>query len=889
MKKLLLTTICVFCAAVMMAQKIDFHMLNRSEAEGLEPGYTAWVVTETESATKTFGDITVTVSADPSVGTHAGVHVISKYWKQGVVNYGYKLLGDGLLVCGEDHSTVTEGAVKLDVKVEGLSTGQHSLQAYHNNVEGQDCPPIDVYVNGERVLSGVAQSNRKGTIDESGKSYVEFNATAGEPVTISYVTVPEEGVTYTCTTVTINALVFNESDNTKIAQNPVPAKNDLHVDADGGNLLLQWQAAEGAVRHHVWLGTSEDQLTQVTTTSETSFAVSNLKSINTYYWRVDEEDANGKVTKGELWNFRPRQLAFPGAEGYGRYAIGGRGGIVYHVTTLSGDPNEQGSFLYGLINIDEPRYIVFDVSGTIELDIDGIIANNTSGNEPKSFPSRFSKDFAYIAGQTAPGKGVCIKSSNIGLGSDVICRHMRFKRGADGYTGNALGCGNDHTIIDHTTAAWGTDETLSTRGAKNVTFQYSMISEALGITGHKKYSDGKNHGFAATIGGSIGSFSHNLLVNCAGRNWSMGGGLDGEGNAAGELDMFNNVCYNWNGRTTDGGARWMQFVNNYYKMGVDTKNTVLFTAQNEDFGHRSQFAYVSGNIRENKDHTLTYDKKGDTYTATGPEPELTWYDVPFFPSCATIHNAKDAFKIVTSYAGATMPCRDDQHLRNVEETLKGIWTYKGSRSGIKGEIDHEDDAGGWETYPEEQRAANWDTDQDGMPDWWEAVVGSNASVANHNDDPNGDGWTLLEDYLEFMAHPYVIVKPGEQQTLDVKPYFIGFFGQNGSSVTPTFQCDTQTDNGVSIGFDGSSMLVTASSFTSPCILSYPITVNDGETTWSQRFGVVVTDGATGIHTVVNCSPVDTNSPYYDLLGRQVQSSKLPKGLYIHNGKKVVVP
>jgi len=213
MKKLLSTTLSLLFAVGMTAQKIDFHKLNRSEAEGLEPGYTAWVVTEATSATKTFDGVTVTVSADPSVGTGAGIHVMSEYWKQGVVTYGYKLLGDGLAIYGDDHSKITEGAVKLDVKVEGLAAGQHSLQAYHNNVEGQDCPPIDVYVNGERVLSGIAQSNRKGTIDESGKSYVEFNATAGEPVTISYVTVPEEGVTYTCTTVTINALVFNESDN----------------------------------------------------------------------------------------------------------------------------------------------------------------------------------------------------------------------------------------------------------------------------------------------------------------------------------------------------------------------------------------------------------------------------------------------------------------------------------------------------------------------------------------------------------------------------------------------------------------------------------------------------------------------------------------------------
>jgi len=857
----------------MTAQKIDFHKLNRSEAEGLEPGYTAWVVTEASSATKDFDGVTVTVSCDQGF---AGTHVMSEYWKAGVVNQGFKLLGDGLLICGDDHSLVTQGAVKLDVKVEGLSAGRHSLQAFHNNVEGHDCPPIDVYVNDTKVLTGVVQSNRKGTIDESGKSYVEFSVAEGEAVTISYVTVPAEGVTYSCTTVTVNALVFNESDNTKIAQNPVPAKADTHVAADDGSLLLEWQAAAGAVRHHVWLGTSETQMEMVGTTTESSLLVSGLKNINTYYWRVDEEDANGTVTKGEVWFFRPRQLAFPGAEGYGRFANGGRGGSVYHVTSLSGG-TEPGTLLYGLLHIEEPHYIVFDVSGTIELD----------------FSSYFSKPNITIAGQTAPGKGICIKHSNINIGSDVICRHVRFKRGY-GDTGNALGMtGADHSIVDHTTAAWGTDETFSSRGAKNITFQYSMIAEALGIADHKNYGAGTNHGFAATIGGEAGTFSHNLLVNCNGRNWSMGGGLDGNGNAAGELDMFNNVCYNWWRRTTDGGAKWMQFVNNYYKMGPDTKRTELFIAQNEGGGERTQFAYVSGNIRENKNHTLTQDALGNTYDASGPEPEKTWVSEPFFESFATLHSAQDAMKIVTSDAGATMPCRDDQHVRVVRETIDGTYTYVGSRSGIKGEIDHEDDQGGWETYPEEYRTAGWDTDQDGMPDWWELATNSNPNVANQNDDPDGDGWTLLEDYLEFMAHPYVIIEPNGSGSLDLKQYFAGFYGQNGHSVMPTYSLDEGIANGLyAPTINGSTLTVTATKPDTESVGWFNVTVNDGETTFTQRFGVAVTYGNITAIRSVCFDPVATDNgvPVYDLSGRQLSTpdARLTPGLYIQKGKKVIV-
>ena len=571
-------------------------------------------------------------------------------------------------------------------------------------------------------------------------------------------------------------------------------------------------------------------------------------SMQKYWWRIDEVTSDGTVHKGTVWVFQPRHLAFPGAEGYGRYAIGGRGGVVYHVTSLSGG-KEPGTLLYGLTEMDGLRYIVFDVSGIIELD----------------FSSHFTKPYAYIAGQTAPGKGICIKASNINIGSDVICRHIRFKRGLGVYgenTGNAMGMsGANHAIVDHCTAAWGTDETVSGRGALNISFQYSVISEALGIAGHKNYEDGKNHGFAATIDGQKGSWHHNLLVNCNGRNWSMGGGMDGQNRPIGGLDLFNNVCYNWNGRTTDGNCHEVNFVNNYYKMGPDTKRKELFIMQFElatDLAdNRTNTAYVNGNIREEKNHTLTNDKKGDTYTATGYVPTDYEYMVnqPLFESYADIHSAKDAMKIVTSYAGATMPMRDEHHQRNIRETLDGTYTYIGSKSKIKGEIDTEEDitehaAGkGWEDYPEEHRADDFDTDQDGMPDWWEQCTGSNASEANQNDDPDGDGWTLLEDYLDFIAHPYLIIKPNGQGTIDLRQHFAGFFGQNGMTVTPTF---------------------------------------------TQRFGVAVSNAATtGITTITNNREPITNNRepitgnhYYNLQGQRL--SQPQKGINIMNGRKIVM-
>ena len=138
------------------------------------------------------------------------------------------------------------------------------------------------------------------------------------------------------------------------------------------------------------------------------------------------------------------------------------------------------------------------------------------------------------------------------------------------------------------------------------------------------------------------------------------------------------------------------------------------------------------------------------------------------------------------------------------------------------------------------RGEGWDTDQDGMPDWWEHATGSDATKANANDDPDQDGWTLLEDYLEFMAHPYLVIAPNSTGTIDLKPYFIGFYGQNGKSVTPTYRVD-YLENAFSPSIEGSIM--TVKSFDTPCTGYCEVEVNDGETTFIQRFGVAVTGNA----------------------------------------------
>lgn len=836
-----------------------------------------------------------------TISAAGNANILRDQWNKNTCNKGrdteqtgLRLLGDGVVAFiadGDNTPTSTKIPTSIEITIKGLTAGSHTAMAYHvwKDTKTGEMPKIKVELkinDGEYVVKqdNVDFVNVKNPVEslkmaDASFSYADFNVNDGDVVYIKYTTIVESGKTYQTTNVMLNGLLFDTSPF--VSQDPVPTNRDYHIDADNGSCTVKWTAGPTAAKHRLFFGSDESEVENATSPiyegTNTEYTVNGLLSKNYYYWRVDEIEANGTVHKGLVWSFRPRQLAFPEAEGYGRYAQGGRGGIVYHVTNLSGDANTPGSLLYGLVNIDQPRYIVFDVSGIIELD----------------FNSYFTKPYAYIAGQTAPGKGICIKSSNINIGSDVIARHIRFKRGLGVYgenTGNAMGMsGANHAIVDHCTAAWGTDETVSGRGAKNISFQYSVISEALGITGHKNYSDGKNHGFAATIDGMIGSWHHNLLVNCNGRNWSMGGGMDANNIPIGGLDLFNNVCYNWKGRTTDGNCHAVNFVSNYYKMGADTSHKLLFTQQFEDAINPAgtDQAYINGNIRENKDHTQTTDKKGDTYNATGNIPTNYEYVVnaPLFESHATIHSAKDAMKIVTSYSGATMPQRDEHHLRNIKETLSGTWTYKGSKSGIKGEIDTEEDitehaAGkGWEAYPEETRAADWDTDQDGMPDWYEKVIGSNPNTANQNDDPYGDGWTLLEDYLEFMAHPYLIIEPNTTQQLDVKPFFAGFYGQNSNydKTTPTY---TVNYDGTLVNTSVSGSVVKVTTHNSGGIAVIKVTVNDGETQWTQPINVAVTGETTGIPSVWSEDTIEVaKREFFTTDGKQV-SQMQSHGIYI---------
>ena len=872
-KKILMSCLLAACAMQVGAQKIDFN-LNGKQNQSLADGYVNWSPGRVKTASQSFktaidSTITVAISAADGVWSNG----VRDNWNRNLVTQKDKLIYDGIYSCyidaNNDWTTSTTEAQGIKITISGLEEGSHTLCAYHNNSDNIEMPPLKILVNDNVVLENVAQTAQAASQAECGMSYITFNATKGQDVVVEYISVPATGATYQTTQVGINALIFDRPNPKTTASDPSPANPSMHVDCDEtGTAVLSWTPASLAVKHRIYIGTSADDLQLAGEVTNATFTTGKLSTHETYYWRVDEVDANNNVYIGDTWSFRPRRLAFPGAEGYGRFAQGGRDGVVYHVTNLSND-HTPGSLIYGLTDMEGPRTIVFDVSGLIVMD----------------FEAEFAKPYVTIAAQTAPGKGICLKHSNLNIGSESVVQFLRAKRGY-GDTGNAMGAaGADNTIIDHTTMAWGTDETFSSRGAKNLTFQYSMIAEALGIADHKNYPAGTNHGYAATIDGNVGTYSHNLLVNCEGRNWSMGGGMDGNNMPIGQMDIFNNVCYNWYKRTTDGGCHAVNFVNNYYKMGADTQLTFLFSQDYELPNHNGVWqAYISGNIRENKDHTLTTDALNNTYRYTLKNSEVidpntrtdglgykTFVDEPFFPSYATIHSAEEAFKIVTSTAGAIRPMRDDQHVRVVRETVDGTYTYVGSRSGIKGEIDHEDDIvtseyTGFEIWPEESRAADFDTDQDGMPNWYEELTGSNPDNADNNE-VMSDDYTRLEHYLDFMAHPYVMLAPGTSVTFNTAPEFRGF------TKSPAYSISSKSGN-FSAEITDSIITITAGSDAE--LGSIEMTVTDADNhTFTQTLGVAVTGKADAIKCIrpVNEEADILKREFFTLDGKQVTTLK----------------
>ena len=483
--------------------------------------------------------------------------------------------------------------------------------------------------------------------------------------------------------------------------------------------------------------------------------------------------ANQSILKAEKthgrpyipWAARPTDLpqakipSFPGAEGGGQFSFGGRGGKVITVTSLA--DRGHGTLREACEQTVGSRIVVFNVAGVIHLKTPIIIA----------------APYVTIAGQTAPGDGVCVAGESFWVNThDVVVRHMRFRRGEtkverrdDSFGGNPVG----NIMIDHCSCTWGLDENISFYrhmfnpgpGMKeeklptvNVTIQNTISAQAL---------DTYNHAFGSTLGGENCSFMRNLWADNAGRNPSIGWN--------GIFNFVNNVIYNWHNRSVDGGdyTALYNIINNYYKPGP-------VTSKDEPIGHRilkpesgrSKLGYLvfgrvycNGNIMEGNEAVTKDNWNGGVQVEemenAGQYTDSMRWNEPFPKPEFPIMKAQEAYDFVTTNVGANIPKRDivDEHILTQVKTGKAYYKegldsvnffqFKHRRlpkdSYKNGIITDIRQVGG---YPEYKGKAYKDSDGDGMPDAWEKANGLNPKdPSDAIKDCTGDGYTNIEKYI----------------------------------------------------------------------------------------------------------------------------------------------
>lgn len=443
----------------------------------------------------------------------------------------------------------------------------------------------------------------------------------------------------------------------------------------------------------------------------------------------------------------PELLAFPGADGGGKYTTGGRGGVVYHVTNLSDNgPKEEpvpGS-LRKALNAEGTRTIVFDVSGVIHLKQK---LNIVSGA-------------VTIAGQTAPGDGICLADAPVIVKtSNVIIRFIRFRLG-DTWTQDEDGAdalsidGKSRIIIDHCSFSWSTDECVSCYQNKDFTLQYCIISESLRKSIHIK----GNHGYGGIWGGENASFHHNLLAHHDSRNPRFS--HDFVDNMHGPIDFVNNVVYDWGsnsayggeGSTKGAGGRNINFVANYYKPGPATGSgckSRLFNPWKscdnctEKCGGTcvAPHVYMIDNVMYGSQSVTANNWSGVSYSG-GCNESVCRVNERWTSGLTLLTNeqtAEQAYETVLAKAGCCLH-RDVIDTRVINDV----------RNGSGKLIDSQKDVGGWPTYQSTKPQA--DTDLDGMPDSWETAHNLNPSDPN---DRNGTEvaypYTNLEAYLNEIV------------------------------------------------------------------------------------------------------------------------------------------
>ncbi len=473
-------------------------------------------------------------------------------------------------------------------------------------------------------------------------------------------------------------------------------------------------------------------------------------------------------------------VAFPGAEGFGKYTSGGRGGKVVYVTTLADDANGEtvGSLRWAIKQYPgEPLTVCFAVTGEIRL-VDWLYFDR--------------RENFTLAGQTAPGAGIVITHNKVEFGNskNFIVRNLRFRIGRYDVNGNkleknAVGAENcENYIFDHCEFGWSMEENFNTNDSHFFTVQYSIVHEGLYNAGHKKGV----RGYGCQWGGSPASYHHNLLVNNNARSCRFNGAQNQD--FVVYLDYINNVQYNFEGGSTgcyggentaklDSGeynglnsAHECNFIHNYYKVGPNTSGKKYFVSVEKARSGATSWGpsqwYMNGNMFEGADAATTDNwsavnvksyTQEDVRVDTLIRPQTPWwrwtedsiygrYDFDKYAYAVEAYEtAEQAYATVMDTVGC-FP-RDHVGLRLISDTRAGTHTYVGSKGKKKGIIDSEEDAEGFYAYIEV--APLTDTDLDGMPDVWEVANGCDPNTPDNNV-RHASGYTMLEIYLDDAMH-----------------------------------------------------------------------------------------------------------------------------------------
>lgn len=457
--------------------------------------------------------------------------------------------------------------------------------------------------------------------------------------------------------------------------------------------------------------------------------------------------------------------AFPGAEGAGSVTSGGRGtaavpSTVFEVTTLY-DTTSAGSLRYAINTAATHRTIVFRVSGTIHL---------------KS-PLKINKANTTIAGQTAPGGGICIADYPVSISANnVIVRYVRFRLGDKNQNlgmvngsgdGDALdGTGVSKIMIDHCSMSWSSDEACTFYRGDSITLQWNIISEPLNYSYHFETGDTdyQNHGYGGIWGGRNASFHHNLLAHCLGRVPRFDGSRNLLPNTAGQenADFRNNVLYNWGNYSTNGGEGGnYNIINNYYKYGPNTKTSsstgvpvraMILNPYKQTTAPVLPYGkyYVDGNYVDGN-ATVTDNNWRGVAMSGGSQADTVQSKVTtaFSALPVTTYNAVESYDSVLVKAGAILPMRDSVDLRIVADVINRTGAIIDVQGGFPHGTPYAQTVGAWPELI--NYFAPIDTDHDGMPDTWENDNGLNPNNAADRQAIAANGYTNLENYLNGIS------------------------------------------------------------------------------------------------------------------------------------------